>query len=852
MALVIRLFLTTVLLFSFSFLFSQIYGEEILHWDFADGIPDTWESSSLSGIGMWEYRGPLTAPDNSVCSIGSCGLASVPITSLTQDNGFVIFDSNYWDDSVGPCGNLGSGLDPGPHEAWLITEPVDLSEYDNVVLTFQQQYKHWTTSEYDIYTQVEVSINGGLSWDPVVQNPSDYAVSEVVEWAGGNISSFAAGEPSVQFRFLFTGMYYWWCLDDIVLYVPNDNDLLIQNPKYTEFDFTIAPDGFGDMEYNSYSQIMLPQMNFTADAVNIGGLEQSDVRLELTIEDLNSGSEIFYGESGASIIQAGSSNNLDVGWTYEPSTDLGHFGIQYFVSQEQEDQDLFNNFAEMDYYMDVHTLARDEDAMQDQYKPAPNLIEEQIEIGNLFETWVSGHQLHSMSFALGDSTTVGTEIYGIVYNILRDTIYGQTAPYVVNNWDLNAIGENKFRHLEFEVPIMTTDTSLYLIMVGHTGGPDEQMRIGRSGKPPEQSSLVYYPEVNQLFFMLKTPMVRTHIFQSSDIPGCMDPEAMNYDSTANIDDDGCRYPGCTFEEASNYDPESNWEDGSCTFVGCTDSEADNYDPDATEDDGNCEYWGCTDTLAENYDSTANVDDGSCNYSNAAMSLDVMSGCLPFTVIVNNQTETTEQGTCYFDLGDTNDHTGCEDTFEHVYTVSGEYFITYTYTIGEFTSEVEIGPINVYDNPSSPIVSYDLVDNLISCDCPETWTINWYLNGEILPFSTPTWTPLDNGLYSVEVIDLNGCSATSEDLGVIIIGVEEFLGYDEFLIFPNPAQDWIRIITPCSGSQVSIYGMDGARVADFNVQGRDSQVITPKLAAGLYSVVINCQGKIWSEKLIIRP
>ena len=240
MVLVIRLSLTTVLLFSFSFLFSQIYGEEILHWDFADGIPDTWESSSLSGIGMWEYRGPLTAPDNSVCSIGSCGLASVPITSLTQDNGFVIFDSNYWDDSVGPCGNIGSGLDPGPHEAWLITEPVDLSEYDNVVLTFQQQYKHWTTSEYDIYTQVEVSINGGLSWDPVVQNPSDYAVSEVVEWAGGNISSFAAGEPSVQFRFLFTGMYYWWCLDDIVLYVPNDNDLLIQNPKYTEFDFTIV------------------------------------------------------------------------------------------------------------------------------------------------------------------------------------------------------------------------------------------------------------------------------------------------------------------------------------------------------------------------------------------------------------------------------------------------------------------------------------------------------------------------------------------------------------------------------------------------------------------------------------
>ena len=848
----IRLFLTSILLFSFSSLFSQIYGEEILHWDFADGIPNTWESSSLSGIGMWEYRGPSTDPDNTVCSVGSCGLASVPIASDTQDNGFVIFDSNFWDDPIGPCGNLGSGLDPGPHEAWLITEPVDLSEYDNIVLTFQQQYKHWISSDYDFYTQVDISINGGLSWEPIVQNPSDYGVSEAVEWAGGNISQIASGESIVQFRFLFTGMYYWWCLDDIVLYVPNDNDLLIQNHKYTEFDFTIDPEGFGDMEYSSYSNIMLPQMNFTADAVNIGGLEQTGVRLELTINNLDTDQEVFYAESGASIISSGSYQNLDVGWVFQPSTVEGHYGIEYLISQDVEDEDLFNNFAAKDYYIDTHTFARDENSMQDQYAAADNLAEEKIEIGNIYQTWENGHQLHSMSFALGDSTTVGTEVYGIVYNIHRDTIYGQTEPYIVNNWDINDIGENKFRHLHFEDPIIVTDSSLYLIMLGHNGGPDDEMRIGRSGEPPVQSSLVYYPDVNQLFYMLKTPMVRTHIFESDKSPGCMDPLAMNFDASADIDDGGCRYPGCTYDGASNYDPDSNWDDGSCNFIGCTDSEADNYDPNATEDDGSCEFGGCIDTLANNYDSTANVDDGSCIYSEAVMSVDFMSGCVPLTITVNNQTDVGDNGVCVFDLGDSNTHNGCEDSFEHIYESPGEYYIFYSYTVGEFESAIQIGPITVYNNPSTPQISYDLENNLISCDCPETWTINWYLYGELLPYSTPSWTPLDNGLYTVEVIDLNGCSAISEELGVIIVGVEEFLGYDEFLVYPNPAKDWIRIVTPCSSSQASIYAIDGTLVSSFRLDSKDSQVITPNLSVGLYSILVVCADQIWSETLVIRP
>ena len=59
---------------------------------------------------------------------------------------------------------------------------------------------------------------------------------------------------------------------------------------------------------------------------------------------------------------------------------------------------------------------------------------------------------------------------------------------------------------------------------------------------------------------------------------------------------------------------------SCDFTayGCTDPNATNYDASANNDDGSCEYAsieGCIDITACNYNSSATVDDGSCAYAN---------------------------------------------------------------------------------------------------------------------------------------------------------------------------------------------------------------------------------------------
>jgi len=71
-----------------------------------------------------------------------------------------------------------------------------------------------------------------------------------------------------------------------------------------------------------------------------------------------------------------------------------------------------------------------------------------------------------------------------------------------------------------------------------------------------------------------------------EYPGCGDITALNYDSRVTVKiDSTCidPVPGCTNPESKLFDPIANVDDGSCMYEGCTDSERVGYDPTATMD-----------------------------------------------------------------------------------------------------------------------------------------------------------------------------------------------------------------------------------------------------------------------------
>jgi len=132
------------------------------------------------------------------------------------------------------------------------------------------------------------------------------------------------------------------------------------------------------------------------------------------------------------------------------------------------------------------------------------------------------------------------------------------------------------------------------------------------------------------------------------IYGCTDPNANNYDPSAEWDDGTCDYSiyGCIDDTALNYNPDADIDDGSCIYdiPGCTDPSANNYNPLATINNGSCTYdiLGCTDPDALNYNPAANVNDGSCEYP--------IPGCTDPAALNYNEFATVDNGSCEYLAG----------------------------------------------------------------------------------------------------------------------------------------------------------------------------------------------------------
>ena len=149
------------------------------------------------------------------------------------------------------------------------------------------------------------------------------------------------------------------------------------------------------------------------------------------------------------------------------------------------------------------------------------------------------------------------------------------------------------------------------------------------------------------------------VFPTPPVSGCMDLNATNHNPLAEIDDGTCVYSppppivGCTDVNATNFDSTAEVDDGTCVYPppppieGCTDANATNYDPLAELDDGSCEHTpppvpGCTDPAASNYDGNANVDDGSCEYPP-----DPVPGCADPEATNYNPAATVDDGSCTY-------------------------------------------------------------------------------------------------------------------------------------------------------------------------------------------------------------
>jgi len=867
-----------------------VYGEPIVSWDFENGIPANWINESDDGISHWEYRGPSTDPDNTVCSRGTCGTLSVPPASNSLENGFVIFDSNYWDAAGVSCGgSVGLGPAPGPHNAYLITESIDLSEEDNVTLTFQHQFKLWPQNGGPFY--VSVSVDQG-EWIDVYTSQNN--AQNTVAWVSTNLNAIAANQSDVRIRFRFTGTWYYWALDDIYLFKPSQNDLIASNPTYTNYDNVEIQ----NLAYNSIPEAFIRPFDFGVNALNVGGMTQTGVHLEVNI--LNELEEVLHTQNGGStIIEPSLTATFGGGPQYLPELPIGLYNIEYTVSQDQEDEMPENNTVYEDFEITEYTYARDEGVSDGNSYPPLQYQNAAFEIGNIFECHTEGYQLNSIAVALSDESEPGDLVYGIVYNFFRDTVLAQTLEYPINSANLNETGDGKWMIIPLETPLILTAEDSYNVQVGSSGG-ENKVRVCASGFAPNESSFLIYPVINFLQYAQRTPMVRMQVFPVGTSTGCTDELAVNYDPSAEADDGSCQYPGCTDELAANFDPMANFDDGSCVISGCTDENASNYNPEAIEDDGSCLYPGCTNPMATNYDPAANIDDGSCiipgctdvnasnydseateddgscvflgctdefannfnpiaidddgscEYNLADFTIDSIVGCAPVEITIVNNTETVVSGTCSFTLNEEVIHEGCEASFSYEISEPGVYSIEYTYTVGDFNSSMISDEFEIFAFPEIPTLSF--ADPTLSCSGCDGFSISWFQDGEAIPAEDSSEIEIvENGLYAVQITNEADCSAVSEELQVIVINLEnEFDLSDGIRVYPNPTLGICSIDFSTQGIyQLELYNSLGEMVfSKENVSSSICKLDIQHLNDGMYTLRIS-QGKKTSTRRLIK-
>lgn len=516
----------------------DVYRVEEVLWteDFAEGIPVSWtntnyDSGANNTDAMWEYRSTSSTPDNTIGTIGNCidsgAIGGEPITSPSADNGFLIFDSNYWDATEGNCGDFGTGISAAPHNASLTTASFDFSETPYLAVEFSQFLKN-----FDSVSKVQVSVGGGEFTDVFINqftgtnaaSPRDMRVRK-------NISALAGNESDVKIRFTFEGTYYFWMIDDIQIVSIEQNNLSISSPLHGALDIQ-GPTDFEDylgMQYFKYPNTNEVELVLSARAENRGGDVQIGASLITTLSQ--GGSELNSTSSGLVDLSAEEVVTFMASSMMLP-LDLGTYDLGYTITQYQEDESPENNVISKRIEVTESTLARDEGEADSFYVPAAGFIETPYEVGAVYVQSEQGIQLQSISAAVSSSSLTGSYCYATLYGFsIEEGVamnpIATTELQVVQFFHLNDLGDEQMMVFDFETPIDLVQDSSYLAVVGTINTPSEVL-FSMSGEAQALTAWARFNDsggVPNVTYLSRIPMVRMNFDQITSVEyGIDNPE----------------------------------------------------------------------------------------------------------------------------------------------------------------------------------------------------------------------------------------------------------------------------------------------------------------------------------------
>ena len=463
--------------------------KETILWSNSFNTPSDWvinNTAGTPGLG-WEFSSNPAAIPVSQLS---------PFASTTAANGFLFVNSDA---------NNTVDFDGTPIVTTATTSAtINLTGQPVVRLRYQHNFRWWHDTR-----GVSVSADNGATWtDFEMSNENDYSLPN--QNAGNpeqtviDISSIAGNQAQVKIRFYYNDNDYWgwyWAVDDVALFVPEDNDLVMLGGYWGSTGAWGAR-----LPYYQIPLSQLAPLDVAGIVKNYGALDQNDVVFTAALA-----SGVWTGSSAAEAVLTGATDTISLTAALTPPPIVATHVINMSVSSSATDAVPADNsiLAAASVSVNNFIYARDKGtATNGTYNQGMG-----FEAGNIFDIYAAAN-LSGIDAYIDAGAVVGAEVYAKLYSVdptatttaAAFVFVDESAPYILTPADL---GQKITLALSSGASPLSAGVS-YVVVLGSygDGGATDDLIISTAGVS-EASTSYYYDMTDGIwYYTTSTPMVR--------------------------------------------------------------------------------------------------------------------------------------------------------------------------------------------------------------------------------------------------------------------------------------------------------------------------------------------------------
>ena len=472
--------------------------KETILWSNSFNTATDWvinNTAGTPGLG-WEFSSnPAVIPVTQLSPFGS----------TTAANGFLFVNS----DANNTADNDGTPI----VTTATTSATINLTGQPVVRLRYQHNFRWWHDTR-----GVSVSADNGATWtDFEMSNDANYSTpnqnSGNPEQTVIDISSIAGNQAQVKIRFYYNDNDIWawyWAVDDVALFVPEDNDLVMVGGYWGSTGAWGAR-----LPYYQIPLSQLAPLDVAGIVKNYGALNQNDVVFTAALA-----SGVWSGSSAPVSILAGATDTISLAGVLTPPAIVSTHVINMSVTSSATDAVPADNsiLAAASVSVNNFIYARDKGtATNSTYNQGMG-----FEAGNVFDIFAPAN-LSGIDAYIGANAVAGAEVYAKLYSVdptatttaAAFVFVDESAPYILTAANL---GQKITLALSAGSAPLSAGVS-YVVVLGSYGdaGATNDLMISTAGVSEASTSYYYDMTDNTWYYTTSTPMVRMNFDPSVGI-----------------------------------------------------------------------------------------------------------------------------------------------------------------------------------------------------------------------------------------------------------------------------------------------------------------------------------------------